>query len=89
VRESDIIVSPAVLIAIGIDWDGRRQVLAVELAKSREPFELGRTSYSGSRRAGCTASSLSWPTITPGSERHCARFLAEAAYQCCYVHFLD
>jgi hypothetical protein len=27
-----VIVSQAVLIAIGIDWDGRRQVLAVELA---------------------------------------------------------
>jgi putative transposase len=32
VREAGLIVSQAVLIAIGIDWDGRRQVLAVELA---------------------------------------------------------
>src|SRR5215472_4967767 len=32
VRETGVIVSQAVLIAIGIDWDGRRQVLAVELA---------------------------------------------------------
>src|SRR6201981_3828777 len=32
VREAGVIVSQAVLIAIGIDWDGRRQVLAVELA---------------------------------------------------------
>jgi putative transposase len=32
VREGGIITSQAVLIAIGIDWDGRRQVLAVELA---------------------------------------------------------
>jgi transposase-like protein len=31
-REAGVIVSQAVLIAIGIDWDGRRQVLAVELA---------------------------------------------------------
>src|SRR6201998_3901575 len=29
VREAGVIVSQAVLIAIGIDWDGRRQVLAV------------------------------------------------------------
>jgi len=27
-----VIVSQAVLIALGIDWDGRRQVLAVEIA---------------------------------------------------------
>src|SRR5580658_1468842 len=32
VREAGVIASQAVLIAIGIDWDGRRQVLAVELA---------------------------------------------------------
>jgi hypothetical protein len=32
VREAGLIVSHAVLIAIGIDWDGRRQILGVELA---------------------------------------------------------
>src|ERR1700745_1709868 len=31
VREAGVIVSQAVLIAIGIDWDGRRQVRAVEV----------------------------------------------------------
>jgi putative transposase len=30
VREAGVIVSHAVLIAIGIDWDGRRQILRVE-----------------------------------------------------------
>jgi hypothetical protein len=29
VREAGVITSQAVLIAIGIDWDGRRQILAV------------------------------------------------------------
>ena len=32
VREAGVITSQAVMIAIGIDWDGRRQVLGVELA---------------------------------------------------------
>jgi transposase-like protein len=32
VREAGVITSQAVLIAIGVDWDGRRQVLAVDLA---------------------------------------------------------
>src|SRR6187455_2244763 len=32
VRESGIVRSQAVLLAVGIDWDGRRQILAVELA---------------------------------------------------------
>jgi len=32
VREVGVVRSAAVLIAIGVDWDGRRQILAVELA---------------------------------------------------------
>ena len=32
VREDGVIGSRAVLIAIGIDWEGRRNILAVELA---------------------------------------------------------
>ncbi|MGF6310710.1 transposase-like protein [Bradyrhizobium sp. i1.8.4] len=32
IREDGIIASQAVLIAFGVDWEGRRQVLAVELA---------------------------------------------------------
>src|SRR6202047_973141 len=32
VREGGVVMSQAVLIAIGIDWDGRRQILAVEMA---------------------------------------------------------
>lgn len=31
-RETGVIASQAVLVAIGIDWEGRRQVLCVELA---------------------------------------------------------
>lgn len=33
VREGGVIVSRAILIALGIDWEGRRQVLAVEYAQ--------------------------------------------------------
>jgi len=32
VREAGIVAGQAVLIAVGIDWDGRRQILAVEMA---------------------------------------------------------
>jgi putative transposase len=32
VREDGVIRSRAVLVAIGIDWEGRRQILAVEIA---------------------------------------------------------
>ena len=32
VREAGLVMTQAVLIAVGIDWDGRRQILAVEMA---------------------------------------------------------
>lgn len=32
VREDGVIVNQAVLIAVAVDWEGRRQILAVELA---------------------------------------------------------
>jgi transposase-like protein len=31
-REDGVVMSQAVLFAMGIDWDGRRQILAVEMA---------------------------------------------------------
>src|SRR5260221_973616 len=37
VREAGVITSQAVLLAIGIDWDGRRQVLAVVLPNPESP----------------------------------------------------
>ena len=81
VREAGVIVSQAVLIAIGIDWDGRRQSLPRRRPgcwRSSSPTgraaRAGGISCWGSRRAVCTASSLSSPTITPGSEQPCARF---------------
>jgi putative transposase len=38
VRDNGVITSQAVMIAIGVDWEGRRNVLAVELA-NRESLE--------------------------------------------------
>ncbi|PWJ84681.1 mutator family transposase [Mesorhizobium loti] len=32
VREAGVVMSQAVQFALGIDWDGRRQILAVEMA---------------------------------------------------------
>src|ERR1700732_3158174 len=54
VREAGVIVSRAVLIAIGIDWDGRRQILGVELA-NRESRSSWSDFLADSRRAGSTA----------------------------------
>ena len=40
VREGGVVRSQAVLIAIGIDWDGRRQILAVEIANRESTLVL-------------------------------------------------
>ena len=68
VREAGVIRSRAVLVAIGIDWEGRRQVLAVELA-NREAPARGATSSSVSSNAVWRACTWSSPTITKASRR--------------------
>ncbi len=73
VREAGVIVSQAVLIAIGIDWDGRRQILASSWPIGKA-VRVGATSCAGSRRAGLTASNWSSPTIMRGLRRPFAKF---------------
>src|SRR6516164_7338678 len=51
VREAGIIVSQAVLIAVAVDGEGRRQVLAVELA-NRESRSSWRDFLSGLKQRG-------------------------------------
>ena len=51
VREGGVVMSQAVLIAIGIDWDGRRQILAVEMA-NRESRSSWKDFLIGLRKRG-------------------------------------
>ena len=53
VREGGVVMSQAVLIAIGIDWDGRRQILAVDMA-NRESRSSWKDFLLGLRRRGLT-----------------------------------
>jgi transposase-like protein len=87
VRESGIIVSQAVLIAIGIDWDGRRQVLAVELA-NRESRSSWRDFLSGLKARGLHGVEFVVADDHPGLKQAVCETLPEAAWQRCYVHFL-
>src|SRR5256885_13789767 len=72
VREAGIIASQAVLIAIGVDWDGRRQVLAVNWPIARAD-RAGGISCCGSRPVVCTALNLWWLMTTLALEPPCAR----------------
>ena len=51
VREAGIVCRQAVLLAVGIDWDGRRQILAVELA-NRESRSSWKNFLLGLRERG-------------------------------------
>ena len=61
-----MIRSRAVLVAIGIDWDGRRQVLGVEMA-NRESSTSWKEFLLGLKRRGLAGSSSPSATIIPGS----------------------
>jgi transposase-like protein len=87
VRESGIIVSQAVLIAIGIDWGGRRQVLAAELA-NRESRSSWRDFLLGLKERGLHGVEFVVADDHAGLRAALREVLAEAAYQRCYVHFL-
>ena len=87
VREAGVITSQAVLIAIGIDWDGRRQVLAVELA-NRESRSSWRDFLGGLRERGLTGVEFVVSDNHEGLKRAIREVLPEAVWQRCYVHFL-
>src|SRR5260370_23489634 len=87
VREAGVIGSQAVLIAIGIDWDGRRQVLAVELA-NRESRSSWRDFLLGLKARGLHGVEFVVADDHAGVRAALREVLAEAAYQRCYVHFL-
>src|SRR6187402_655587 len=57
VREGGVIVSQAVLVAIGIDWEGRRQVIGVDLA-NRESRSSWRDFLQGLKARGLSGVEL-------------------------------
>ena len=87
VREAGIIRSRAVLIAIGINWDGRREVLAVELA-NRESESSWREFLLRLKERGLGGVEFAVSDDHAGLRRAIEELLPEAAWQRCYVHFL-
>src|SRR5436190_11586059 len=87
VRENGTIHKRAVLVAIGINWDGRRCVLGVELA-NRESISSWKEFLLGLRKRGLTGVELVVTDDHAGLRAAIAQVLPEAAWQRCYVHFL-
>ena len=87
VREDGVIKSRAVLVAIGIDWEGRRQVLAVELS-NRESHTAWRDFLIGLKERGLSGVHLVVTDDHEGLKKAVAEVLPTALWQRCYVHFL-
>ena len=87
VRDCGAIRSRAVMIAIGIDWEGRRQVLAVELA-NRESASSWKDFILGLKQRGLKGVEMAVSDDHAGLKKALTETLPEAVWQRCYVHFL-
>ena len=87
VREEGVIQSQAVLIAIGINWEGKREVLGVELA-NRESQTSWREFLMSLKQRGLSGVEFVVTDDHAGLRKAIAEILPEAAWQRCYVHFL-
>jgi putative transposase len=87
VREAGIIISQAVLIAVAVDGEGRRQILGVELA-NRESRSSWRDFLLGLKQRGLFGVEFVVSDDHPGLKAAIREVLPEAAWQRCYVHFL-
>jgi hypothetical protein len=79
VREGGIVASQAVLIAVGIDWDGRRQILGVEMV-NRESQSSWRTFLLGLRERGLSGIELVVADDHAGLRAAIREVLSDAAY---------
>ena len=87
VREDGVIRTRAVMIAIGINWDGRRTVLAVELA-NRESATSWRDFIVTLKERGLRGVEFVVSDHHAGLKKAIGELLPEAIWQRCYVHFL-
>jgi putative transposase len=87
VREGGVIRPQAVLMAIGINWEGRRSVLAVEVA-DRETTTSWRELLVSLRERGLRGVNLVITDDHKGLKQAVMEILPQAVWQRCYVHFL-
>ena len=86
-REDGIIQSQAVLLAIGINWEGKRQLLGGELA-NRESQSSWREFLVGLKQRGLNGVEFVVSDDHAGLKKAITEMVPEAAWQRCYVHFL-
>ena len=82
-----MVISQAVPIAIGVDWNGRRQILAVEMA-NRESQSSWKDFLLSLRRRGLHGVEFVVADDHAGLRKAIREVLCEAAFQRRHVHFL-
>lgn len=87
VRQDGVIRTRAVMIGIGINWDGRRSILAVELA-NRESTTSWREFILTLKQRGLRGVEFVVSDDHSGLKKAIGELLPEAIWQRCYVHFL-
>ena len=87
VRDNGVIAHQAVLIAIGINWEGKRQILAVEMA-NRESQSSWKDFLLRLKERGLSGVEFVVSDDHAGLKKAISVVLTEAAWQRCYVHFL-
>jgi putative transposase len=87
IRQDGVIRSQAVQVAVGVTWEGRREILAVDLA-NRESQSSWRDFLSGLVQRGLTGVELVITDDHLGLKNAVREALPGAAWQRCYVHFL-
>src|SRR5262245_49739907 len=87
VRVDHVIQAQAVLMAVGVDWEGRRQVLGVELA-NRESRSSWREFLNDLKERGLHGVEFVVSDDHDGLRKAIRECLPGAAWQRCYVHFL-
>ncbi|PBN41305.1 IS256 family transposase [Sphingobium sp. D43FB] len=87
VRQAGVVRSCAVLVALGVDWEGRRQILAVELA-NRESRSSWKDFLVGLKERGLRGVEYVVADDHAGLRAAVREVLPDAWFQRCYVHFL-
>ena len=87
VRQAGVVRSCAVLVALGVDWEGRRQILAVELA-NRESRSSWKDFLVALRDRGLHGVEYVVADDHAGLRAAVREVLPDAWFQRCYVHFL-
>jgi len=87
IRERGSIIKQAVLVAIGIGWDGRRSILGIELA-NRESRSSWKDFLISLKERGLSGVEFVVSDSHEGLKQAIAETLSSALWQRCYVHFL-